>query len=145
MATYNIVTQWRQLLLFLPGIAAQVFLPIMSSRTSSDRQESAKLLYLKTNIIIAVPFLMVMTILSPLIMALYGKSYMAQWPVFVVVQLATFAQIIQAPVITSWTADGRMWTNLLANGFWGVALVILSWMLIFRESARCGMISSSFR
>ncbi|GFE58595.1 oligosaccharide flippase family protein [Geobacter sp. AOG1] len=130
MATYNIVTQWRQLLLFLPGIAAQVFLPIMSSRTSSDRQESAKLLYLKTNIIIAVPFLMGMTVLSPLIMALYGKSYMAQWPVFVVVQLATFAQIIQAPVITSWTADGRMWTNLLANGFWGVALVILSWMLI---------------
>ena len=130
MAVYNVVTQWRQFLLFLPGIAAQVFLPIMSSQTSSDRPESAKTLYLKINIIIALPFLLGLSLLSPFIMALYGESYTAQWPVFVVVQLATFAQIIQSPVITSWAADGRMWTNLFANGFWGAALVILSWTFI---------------
>ena len=130
MATYNVVTQWRQLLLFLPGIAAQVFLPIMASQTSGYRPESARTLYLKINIIIALPFLLGLSLLSPLIMALYGESYTAQWPVFVVVQLATFAQIIQSPVITSWAADGRMWTNLLANGFWGAALIVLSWTLI---------------
>jgi len=48
----------------------------------------------------------------------------------VVVQLATFAQIMQSPVITSWAAEGRMWTNLFANGFWGASLVLLSWSLI---------------
>lgn len=130
MAVYNVVTQWRQLLLFLPGIAAQVFLPIMSSQTHNGGQQSAKSLYLNINILIAVPFLIGLSILSPFIMALYGESYMSQWPVFVVVQLATFAQIVQSPVVTSWTADGRMWTNLIANGFWGAALVILSWTLI---------------
>ncbi len=130
MAVYNIVTQWRQLLLFLPGVAAQVFLPIMSSQTLRERQVSAKSIYLKLNIIIAAPFLIGLSLLSPLIMTLYGKSYTAQWPVFIVVQLATFAQIIQSPVITSWAADGRMWTNFIANGFWGLALIILSWTLI---------------
>lgn len=130
MAIYNVATQWRQFLLFLPGIAAQVFLPIMSSQKAGDRPESAKTLYMKINIIIALPVLLGMSLLSPLIMALYGRSYTEQWPVFVIVQLATFAQILQSPIITSWAADGRMWTNLFANGFWGIALVVLSWSLI---------------
>jgi O-antigen/teichoic acid export membrane protein len=115
---------------FLPGIAAQVFLPIMSSQAHGDQRRSDKELYLKINILIAAPFLIGLSILSPFVMALYGKGYMAQWPVFVVVQLATFAQIVQSPAVTSWAAEGRMWTNFLANGFWGAALVLLSWLLI---------------
>ncbi len=130
MAAYNVVTQWRQLLLFLPGIAAQVFLPIMSSQAPDGGQDDARALYRKINIIIALPFLVGLSLASPLVMALYGASYRVHWPVFVVVQLATFAQIVQSPVITAWTAEGRMWTNLCANGFWGVALVVLSWSLI---------------
>jgi len=129
MAVYNAATQWRQFMLFLPGIVAQVFLPIMSSQTNRDRRESSQALYLNINVLVAAPFLVGLSILSPLIMALYGKSYTAQWPVFVVVQLATFAQIIQSPVITSWVADGRMGTNLIANVFWGAALILVSWAL----------------
>lgn len=130
MATYNVATQWRQLMLFLPGVAAQVFLPIMSSQTGNDRQHSIRGNYLKVNLIVALPFLVVLSICSPLIMALYGKGYVEQWPVFVVVQMATFAQIVQSPVITSWAADGRMWTNLIANVFWSAALIFFSWTLI---------------
>jgi O-antigen/teichoic acid export membrane protein len=127
---YNVATQWRQLLLFLPGIAAQVFLPIMSSQAKSDGAGDARGHFQKINLLIAAPFVISLAVLSPLIMALYGASYSTHWPVFVVVQLATFAQIMQSPVITSWAAEGRMWTNLFANGFWGASLVLLSWLLI---------------
>jgi O-antigen/teichoic acid export membrane protein len=130
MAVYNVATQWRQMLLFLPGIAAQVFLPILSSQTRGSEQGASMALYLKVNMLIAAPFLIGLSVLSPLVMALYGKSYVQQWPVFVIVQLATFAQIMQSSVITSWAAEGRMWTNLFANGFWGASLVLLSWALI---------------
>jgi O-antigen/teichoic acid export membrane protein len=134
MATYNIVTQWRQIMLFLPGVAAQVFLPIMTSKTGSGGTDSMKANYLRINLIITLPILVVMSLLSPLIMTLYGHDYMAQWPVFVVVQLATLAQIIQSPVITSWTAEGKMWTNLVANVFWGGSLVLFS-RLFIRQGA----------
>jgi len=130
MAVYNVATQWRQMLLFLPGIAAQVFLPIMSSQTKSGESGPARAQFQKINMLIAAPFLVCLAVLSPLILALYGASFSKQWPVFVVVQLATFAQIMQSPVITSWAAEGRMWTNLFANGFWGASLVLLSWSLI---------------
>jgi O-antigen/teichoic acid export membrane protein len=130
MAIYNVATQWRQMLLFLPGIAAQVFLPIMSSQTKNSGPGSARAHFQQINILIAAPFLICLAVLSPLIMALYGTTFTAQWPVFVVVQLATFAQIVQSSVVTSWAAEGRMWTNLFANGFWSASLVLLSWALI---------------
>jgi O-antigen/teichoic acid export membrane protein len=130
MAVYNVATQWRQLLLFLPGIAAQVFLPIMSSQAKGEGPGSVRVQFQKINMLIAALFLFGLAALSPFILAFYGATYTAQWPVFVVVQMATFAQIIQAPVITSWAADDRMWTNLFANGFWGVSLVLCSWALI---------------
>ncbi|OGW33761.1 MAG: hypothetical protein A2X58_05820 [Nitrospirae bacterium GWC2_56_14] len=130
MAVYNIVTQWRQLLLFLPGIAAQVFLPIMASQASEDGQRSMRSFYGKINILVTAPFLIALSVLSPFIMALYGENYSGQWVVFVVVQAATFMQIVQSPVMTAWVADGRMWTNFAANAFWGAALIVLSWLLI---------------
>jgi O-antigen/teichoic acid export membrane protein len=129
MAVYNIATQWRQLVLFLPAIAAQVFLPILSAQAQSGHQ-SSEALYKNINMIIAAPFVVLLSAVSPLIMALYGKSFMAEWPVFVVVQFAALAQIIQSPAVTSWAVNNRMWTNFLANLFWGTSLVVTSWALI---------------
>lgn len=130
MAVYNVASQWRQLLLFLPSIVAQVFLPIMSSDASGVRSGSARRQFQKINVLVAAPFLTGLCLLSPVVLALYGRGFATHWPMFVIVQLATFAQIVQAPLVTSWAAEGRMWTNLLANGFWGASLVLLSWALI---------------
>lgn len=130
MAVYNVVTQWRQLLLFLPSIAAQVFLPIIASQSASESLHSIRQHYLKMNVAITLPFFITLSILSPFIMSLYGKSYIIHWPVFVIVQLATLAQIIQSPMITSWAANGLMWTNFTANIVWSSSLIIFSWLLI---------------
>lgn len=130
MATYNIVTQWRQLALFLPGIVGQVFLPVMSSQKLDGGQYAMKSKYLKINLIIAIPILFCMSILSPFIMALYGENYVHQWPAFIVVQLAAFTQILQSPTVISWAAEGRMFTNLITNVIWGLTLVVLSWFLL---------------
>lgn len=130
MATYNIVTQWRQIVLFLPGVAAQVFLPIMASGSHRDSAPEVQEHYLAINLAVTLPVLLVISILSPLILALYGSSYTSQWPAFVIAQLATFAQILQSPVVTAWAAEGRMWTNLYANAFWGASLVVFSWLFI---------------
>jgi len=139
MATYNVVTQWRQIVLFLPGVAAQVFLPIMTSNIEGKGTQSIKDNYLKINLIFTVPILLVMSIMSPLILALYGSSYISQWPVFVVVQLATLAQVIQSPLVTSWAAEGKMWTNLTANLFWGTSLVFFSWLFIRQGALGLGL------
>ena len=139
MATYNIVTQWRQIVLFLPGVVAQVFLPIMTSNAHAQGSQAVKANYLAINLAVALPILLIMSILSPLIMALYGSSYVSQWPVFVIVQLATLAQIIQSPVVTSWAATGRMWINLSANMFWGASLVLFSWFFISKGAFGLGM------
>jgi O-antigen/teichoic acid export membrane protein len=139
IATYNIVTQWRQIMLFLPGVAAQVFLPIMTSDVHSTNMQLVKDKYLKINLIVTIPILFVMSFMSPLIMTLYGSSYFSQWPVFVIVQLATLAQIMQSPVVTAWASEGRMWTNLKANIFWATSLIFLSWLFIRKGALGLGI------
>jgi O-antigen/teichoic acid export membrane protein len=139
MAVYNVASQWRSLLIFLPIIVAQVFLPIMSSQASSTGSQSTRSQFLRVNVLVALPFLIGLVVLSPVILAAYGPGFRSHWPVFVVVQLATFAQIVQAPLVTSWAAEGRMWTNVFANAFWGAFLVLLSWVWIGRGALGLGL------
>ena len=132
MGIYSAASQWRQMMLFLPGMVTQVLLPVMAS---SYRQQSvSKQLWLNLwiNMIISLPLLLVMTCMSGIIMGAYGTSFSVGWLTFVLVQSATFLQVIQSPVVTFWAISGQMWTNFFANLTWGVTLIALSWMLIHR-------------
>ena len=130
MGVYNAANQWRQLTLFLPSLIAQVVLPVMASsdqKTVAFRQIK---LNFYTNIVITLPILALLCVISPVIMASYGSSFGSSWTVFVLVQCATFFQVLQSPIVTYWAASGRMWTNFILNSVWGLSLVSLSWLFI---------------
>jgi O-antigen/teichoic acid export membrane protein len=130
MGAYSAATQWRQILLFLPGLVAQVVLPIMASqagRLPASRQIRANLL---VNLALALPILIVLCLLSPFIMRAYGNDFRNGWLMFAIVQCAAFFQVLQSPVITWWAASGRMWINFFTNLCWSGTLVFLSWRFI---------------
>jgi O-antigen/teichoic acid export membrane protein len=129
MGVYSAATQWRQLMLFFPGLIAQVALPIMaSSDTASPYQQIKSNFYI--NLVITLPLLALLSVCSPFIMSSYGSSFSDSWPVLLLVLCAAFLQVLQSPIVTYWAATGRMWTNFIANIFWGSSLVVLSWLFI---------------
>lgn len=135
MGVYNAATQWRQLMLFLPGMVTQVVLPVMAS---SCRQKSvSQQLWINfwINLTLSLPLLLLLTGMSGIIMGAYGTTFSVGWYTFVLVQVATFLQVIQSPVITFWAISGQMWTNFFANLTWSVTLIVLSWLLIHRGAS----------
>jgi O-antigen/teichoic acid export membrane protein len=116
-------------MLFFPGLIAQVALPIMaSSDTASPYQQIKSNFYI--NLVITLPLLALLSVCSPFIMSSYGSSFSGSWPVLLLVLCAAFLQVLQSPIVTYWAATGRMWTNFIANIFWGSSLVVLSWLFI---------------
>jgi O-antigen/teichoic acid export membrane protein len=129
MGVYSAATQWRQLMLFLPGLIAQVALPIMASTQHVSAYQQIKLNF-KVNLAITLPLLVLLSSCSPVIMSFYGSSFAGAWPVFILVLCAAFLQVLQSPIITYWAATGRMWANFTANVVWGASLVAFSWLFI---------------
>lgn len=129
MGVYSAATQWRQLLLFFPGLISQVALPIMASTYKVSAHQQVKSNFY-INLIITLPLLALLSVCSPFIMRLYGSSFSDSWPVLLLVLCAAFLQVLQSPIVTYWAATGRMWTNFIVNIFWGSSLVTLSWLFI---------------
>ncbi len=132
MGVYNAATQWRQVMLFLPGMVSQVILPVMAS---SLRQESiSKQLWVNfwINTVLSLPVLLAFTLMSGVIMGAYGNGFSLGWQTFILIQIATFLQVIQSPVVTFWAISGQMWLNFFANFSWGITLIALSWVFIQR-------------
>jgi O-antigen/teichoic acid export membrane protein len=131
MGVYNAATQWRQMMLFLPGLIAQVALPIMASTAQSSTQQQIRLNF-RINLIVTVPLLLILSLASPVILKIYGNSFADSWLVFVLVMCAAFLQVLQSPIVTYWAATGRMWANFMANLFWGFSLIVLSRLFIHK-------------
>ncbi len=129
MGIYSVATQWRQVTLFIPGIIFQVMVPVTVSNAQVSIRNKIKANF-QINSLVALPILIVLSALSPFIMEFYGRDFRQGWFIFVLAQCAAFLQVLQAPVVTQWIANGQMWLNFSANLCWGSTLVVLTWLLI---------------
>ena len=133
MGVLNAANQWYNALLFVPGILAAPILPVLSERFGAGaKQQSQKVLLLAMagNAAIVLPFAVVGSLASPLIMELYGESFVGGWPVLAVA-LATAALLsVQFPVGQLITASGRMWIGFLTNLLWAGVILVTTLILV---------------
>jgi O-antigen/teichoic acid export membrane protein len=140
MGIYNAANQWRNLILFVPAILAQVNLPIMTERTSRKEYGASWAhvkLALYANMLLTGPVTALLCLLSPIIAGLYGEEFRRAWPVFAVALGSAFLQAIQSPIVTLWSAKNQMWKNFLMNLAWAALVICLSWLWI--ESLALGL------
>ncbi len=133
MGIFNAANQWYNALLFLPGVMSQAVLPVLSERISiQDRVNSAKVLNfsVKTNGISILAIAIIGSIMSPLIMQLYGEGFRSSWPTLVVVLITASLLAIQIPVGNIIAVSGRMWLGFLMNLGWGIVFIFFTWYLI---------------
>lgn len=133
MGLFNAANQWWAALLFLPGVIAQVVLPILSERLADqDKFNSGKILAssIKLNAAVTLPIVLLGCLLSPYIMKLYGESFESGWPTLVVVLLTAGLLAIQTPVGNILAASGRMWLGFIMNIGWGLSFVLITWLLV---------------
>jgi O-antigen/teichoic acid export membrane protein len=135
MGVLNVTMSWFNAVSFLPGVLAQVVLPLLSSQgMEGDRshQKSIVSAAMKINAMTVIPVVIAVSCTSPLIMSCYGTGFSAGWPVLIVAVLTAGLLAVQTPAIQWITANGHMWAIFLmylSYGliYFGVTCALVTW------------------
>ena len=81
------------------------------------------LLAAKANLVIAVPLVAVASLLSPLLMGLYGDAFADGWPTLVIALHTAGVIAVLMPITQMIVASGQMWVTLAMNAGWAVVFL----------------------
>jgi O-antigen/teichoic acid export membrane protein len=144
MGLLNAANLWFTAVVFLPGMIGQVLLPIFSERIAQDTGDSTARLMrasIEVNVMVTVPFVLVASAASPLIMRFYGQGYEQGWRTLVAVLCTAGFIAVQTPVSQVIAASGKMWMGLIMNVGWaivclGTTIVTVKWGAFGVSAAR---------
>lgn len=133
LAILGIAMQWFNVIMFVPGTAGRVILPILTDHvTKNDHGGSRKILLyaMGANAIVAVSMAVIVCIFSSNIMRLYGNSFEHDNVPLVVAVMTAALLAIQTPVGTLLAASSRMWLGALMNAGWAFVYVGMAYFLV---------------
>jgi O-antigen/teichoic acid export membrane protein len=133
MGAYNAANQWFSMLLFIPTALATGIVPILSDTLGEkDYKRSAKVLkfMLKVNAAFIIPCVLVMSLLAPYVMRIYGRDYRDAWPTLVVLFITSGIYALLTPIGEIIAAAGRMWLGFGTNLAWAAVLIVSTVFLV---------------
>jgi O-antigen/teichoic acid export membrane protein len=133
MGAYNAANQWFSMMLFIPTALATGIVPILSDTLGEkDFKRSTKVLnfMLKLSAAIIIPCVLVMSLLAPYIMRIYGREYKDAWPTLIVLLITSGIYALLTPIGEIIAAAGRMWVGFFTNLAWAVVLIIATVFLV---------------
>jgi O-antigen/teichoic acid export membrane protein len=135
MGVFSAASQWRNAILFLPTLAGQVVLPMLSSLQGEEGRRPARrvlLAAISVNIAFALPIVLALLFLSGRVMALYGPGFASRGAVLRITAITAGLLATQTPVGNIIAAAGRMWLGALMNLGWATVLLISALSLLGR-------------
>ena len=123
MANYDVAEQWKSQLLFIPGIVANVLLPILSNTTNNSHDRSTAIkINLRINIVITGILFLFICLFGHAILSLYGKEYTNLIPLYIL----AFAAIIDSVSNLCGTviiSSGQAYRVLIYNVVWAITII----------------------
>lgn len=120
---YSACSQWNAIILFIPGLLGNVVLSYLSSSAATDAQSHHAMLrrMLLVNLVCAaVPFLAVL-LFSPLIVSLYGPTFLGMRPVLNVLIFSTIFTCLSSVFMNELIARGKNWVLFSVRVFRDIA------------------------
>jgi len=133
MGAYNAANQWFAMLLFIPTALATGIVPILSDTLGQkDFKRSKKVLnfMLKLNAAFIIPCVLVLSLLAPYVMRIYGRDYKDAWPTLIVLLVTGGIFALLTPVGEIIAAAGRMWLGFGTNIAWAAVLIVATFFLV---------------
>jgi O-antigen/teichoic acid export membrane protein len=126
MGVFNAANQWRTAIQFLPGMMAMAALPMLSSlQGPEDAARFRKML--KANLLLSFGAAMIaalpIALLSPLIMAAYGKGFASGAIVLVILCGAAVISATLNVIGQAIASQGRMWVGFMLNALWAAGML----------------------
>lgn len=131
LANFEIATQWRLIILFIPSAVGQIVLPILSSINSSDSQKFLKVLKynLMLNVGISFSVALLVFIFSPLIVSFYGEDFTNPYPLIILAFSTVFSSIASV-VGMSIQSRAKIWSGFMFNLLWATMVSVFSYVFV---------------
>ncbi|MBI5641477.1 MAG: oligosaccharide flippase family protein [Nitrospirae bacterium] len=133
MGLYNAANQWRAAILFLPGSASALVLPLLSNLYGQeDRRRYNKVLWFNgaINVGIASFAAFIVSSLSAQLMMSYGADFSAGGGVLVSLAISAVLSASVSVIGQAIISSGRMWWAFVLNLLWAIVLILSCWALI---------------
>jgi O-antigen/teichoic acid export membrane protein len=85
---------------------------------------------LKINAAIIIPCVLVLSLLAPYVMRIYGRDYKDAWPTLIVLLITSGIYALLTPVGEIIAAAGRMWLGFATNLAWAAVLIVATVFLV---------------
>lgn len=133
VAVQGIAMQWFNLIMFVPGTAGRVVLPILTEHVSNkDHGGSVKIIAyaMAANALVALPVALAVAFFSSAVMEMYGQGFGDKnWALVIAVFVAVLVAVI-SPVGNLIAASSRMWLGFFMNAGWAAIYIFAAWFWI---------------
>jgi O-antigen/teichoic acid export membrane protein len=133
MGIFNAANQWRNALLYIPGVLTMPAITLMSNAIGLNQVSITQKVYIKTTLlngIILLPAVILLSLWSPQIMSAYGSGFSSGWSVMILMLVVTLLLGIMNPTGNLITATGKMWLGFLMNSGWAIVLILSTYYLV---------------
>jgi O-antigen/teichoic acid export membrane protein len=133
LALYNAAYQWHGPLMFLPMILLSVSAPVLVQQWEQGSFRQFRKIFLWNAgfmlVISAIPVLLI-ALLSPWIMGLYGDGFGDGWLLLILLVSAAPIHAMAKMASTALFGVNRAWSVFGLNVIWGATMFLLSTMLV---------------
>jgi O-antigen/teichoic acid export membrane protein len=133
MGIFNAANQWRNALLYIPGVLTMPAITLMSSSIGANQISTTQKIYLKTTLlngILLLPVVILLSIYSPWVMKAYGQEFTSGWQVMILLMGVTLLLGIMSPTGNLIISAGKMWLGFLMNSGWAIVLILSTYYLV---------------
>ncbi|SJN48242.1 Membrane protein involved in the export of O-antigen, teichoic acid lipoteichoic acids [Sphingobacterium faecium PCAi_F2.5] len=131
MANFDIASQWRNTILFIPAALSQITLPLLSS-SFADKSMYKEIFNknLRLNIYSGGVLVFVFVLGSPLITYFYGDKYSDALVPIIIMFITTGFLAINNVIGQAIASQGKMWLGLYVNLLWAIVLILSAYFLV---------------
>ena len=132
VGVYYIAMQLETLLLFVPQIVVQVVIPMLSKGFGARNRGRVLMvlgLSVGTNALIALGFVLVMSVFGDLVLHVFRLDLAEHWPVFVLAVANAAVMSLAAPLGPIPASSGYTWTGLFITAGWATTFIIGTWLM----------------
>ena len=133
LAIINAATPWGSLIMFLVTTLGTALVPVVSDIVSHGETSRALRLTWKVfwmNLILVVPFCLLVCLSSPLVLRIYGSDFSSGILAFCLLVLADGLGTVYQPMWNYLVGAGLMWTNFIIVFLTAIIQIILAWHLV---------------
>ncbi|HVG32891.1 MAG TPA: oligosaccharide flippase family protein [Pyrinomonadaceae bacterium] len=134
LAYYTAADRFRLILVFVAGFVGTALLPILAGTIGSEdkkSEDSARALDLGLigTALLVLPLSAALAFGGPEVMALFGRSYQANWAILLPIIAWAGAGAIGSTVGTALLAHGKQWFSFLQQATYGCSVLLLTFLL----------------